>query len=134
MPSLLASESLPRPYFLNEGDKSKIPTLSQDAILEDETLASTSTSEPGPLPPKPILDKYGKPLTKRQMLEVSDHRGIIQLAKILTLRLSLIFAIQSSIINHLLFSSRKSLPSLDTLSCLLPMMQNELGSIERQKP
>jgi hypothetical protein len=68
------------------------------------------------------------------MLEVSDHRGIIQLAKILTLRLSLIFAIQSSIINHLLFSSRKSLPSLDTLSCLLPMMQNELGSIERQKP
>lgn len=73
MPSLLVPERLPQPYFLNDVDKSKKPVLSHDVFVPDGSLnkASTSSSAPPALPPQPILDKQGKPLTKRQIIEVS---------------------------------------------------------------
>jgi hypothetical protein len=46
-------------------DRKAIPELSED-LMADSTILSSSP----PLPSKPLLDKHGKLLTKRELNEV----------------------------------------------------------------
>jgi len=66
LPPLDAKRLLPEPYFALGEDRKSLPVLSKDLLVE-----STMESPPVPaLPPQPMVDKQGNPMTKRQIKEV----------------------------------------------------------------
>lgn len=68
LPPLDAQRLLPKPYFSNIKDKTVIPELSEDVVMDSAIISS---SAPPPLPAKPLVDKQGKLLTKREISEVN---------------------------------------------------------------
>ncbi|KIM33277.1 hypothetical protein M408DRAFT_152151 [Serendipita vermifera MAFF 305830] len=70
LPSLDAKRLLPKPYFSQPEDRNSIPLLSQDSVIESVATSSTPS-----LPPPPMLDKQGHPLTKRQINELKKKQA-----------------------------------------------------------
>jgi len=70
LPPLDAQQLLPKPYFSNLKEMNAIPELSQDLVAD-----SIIPSAPPPLPSKPLLDKHGKLLTKRELNELRKKQA-----------------------------------------------------------
>ncbi|KAG8842750.1 hypothetical protein FRC20_004269 [Serendipita sp. 405] len=78
LPPLDAARLAPEPYFTNIKGRIGIPELSKDVIIGSDTDASIAP----PLPPRPLLNKEGKVLTKREAKELrakQAKRGYFEL-------------------------------------------------------
>jgi len=112
LPPLDAQQLLPKPYFSNLKEMNAIPELSQDLMAD-----SIIPSAPPPLPSKPLLDKHGKLLTKRELNEVST-----------------IMLLEHTETQGLYCSSGRNKRSLDILNFQRQTLQIWLEYGEKQKP